>query len=140
MSEQVIFLGESFEVADRIGLMPLMRFAKTAQAGVDSSDMAGLAAMYDLIQQCLTDPEWPRFEAHCDRERADGDQLMTFVREVITLISARPTSRSSGSSDGPSSTARNSEVDLSSEVVTQLVRRGRPDLGTMVTLAREASA
>lgn len=138
MAEVVEFFGERFTIADRIGLMPLMRFAKVAQAGVDSADLAGLAAMYDLLEQCLAEDEWRRFQVCADKNRADGEQLMGVVAEVMGKLSARPTSRPSGSSDGPSIIEPRSEAGSSSAVMDRL--SGRPDLQLMVMRAQEARA
>lgn len=138
MSNSVDFGGESFTVAERIGLMPLMRFAKVAQSGVDSGDMAGLAAMYDLLEQCIDPSDWRRFEAAADRARADGDELMAVVAEVMAKITERPTSRLSDSSDGPRVTEPNSEAASSSPVMDRL--HGRPDLQLMVIRAQAAKA
>lgn len=138
MSEQVEFFGEQFAIADRIGLMPLMRFAKVAQAGVDSADLAGLAAMYDLLEQCLAETEWQRFQVCADKNRADGEQLMGVVAEVMEKISARPTSRPSGSSDGPSIIEPRFEGGSFSAVMDRL--SGRPDLQRMVLQAQESRA
>lgn len=98
---RVEFAGEEFVIADKIGLMPLMRFAHAAKSGLDSDDMEGMAAMYDMLRQCIADdsvflfqghritrdeaselpPEaveqvtvyggWDAFEAHATRERVD---------------------------------------------------------------------
>ncbi len=138
MASPVEFGGESFAVADRIGHMALMRFAKAAQAGVDSSDMAGLAAMYDLLEQCIDPADWPRFEKAADRTRADGEELMRVVVEVMARVTDRPTSRPSASSDGPRVTEPRSEVDFSSPVMDRL--SGRPDLQLMVVQAQEHRA
>lgn len=138
---EITFGGEQFTLADKIGLMPLMRFAKAAKAGVDSEDMDGLAAMYDLLHQCIADDQWTRFEAAADRERADGEQLMGVVREALEAMTQRPTSRPSDSSDGSTTTLPNSVGDSSSlAVVHRLEQKGRPDLALMVQMAQEAQA
>lgn len=130
---RVTFNGAEFAVASKIGLMPLMRFAKVAKAGVDSSDEEGMVAMYDLLQQCIADEEWTRFEAHADKTRADDQELLQVVKDVMAILSERPTSRPSASSDGPQSTAPTSEEDSSSlEVVRRLKSQGRPDLAMAV--------
>lgn len=136
----VDFAGESFRTADRIGVMPLMRFAKVAQAGVDANEMAGLAAMYDLLEQCIDPADWLRFQAHADKVRADGDELMAVVKAVIEALSDRPTSRPSDSSDGPSTTSTSSLADSSSQVIVDFERKGRPQLAAQVLLAQQARA
>lgn len=133
----VAFHGETFTIADRIGLMPLMRFAKVAQGGVDSNDLAGLAAMYDLLEQCIAPADWQRFQDVADRSRADGEQLMEVVAEVMTVLSERPTSRPSGSSDGPLITEPKSAGGFSSPVMDRL--SGRPDLQLIVVRSQQAS-
>lgn len=142
MSE-ISFGGEQFTLADKIGLMPLMRFAKTAQGGADSNDMAGLAAMYDLLEQCIAPADWRRFEAAADKTRASGDELMGLVKDAIEAISARPTGRPSDSSDGPATTAPRfeSEPDSSEQPELRLIRsleaQGRPDKAQFVKLAMQ---
>jgi hypothetical protein len=130
---RVEFLGAEFAVASKIGLMPLMRFAKIAKSGVDSSDEDGLAAMYDLLRQCIADDEWARFEDHADKTRADDQELMQVIKDVMAILSERPTSRPSDSSAGPQQTAPTSVEDSSSlEVVQRLKSQGRPDLAMAV--------
>lgn len=131
----VPFCGEDFRIADKIGLMPMMRFAKVAQAGVDSADLAGLAAMYDLLEQCLADDEWQRFSDHADKSRADGDELMAVVGKVFEELGKRPTSRSSDSSDGPPPTSERSTAGSSPAL---RLLDGRPDLQVAVLRAQEA--
>jgi hypothetical protein len=139
---EIDFAGERFTVADKIGLMPLMRFAKVAKAGVDSADLAGLAALYDLLAQCIADADWARFEAAADKSHADGEELMAVIGKVFEALAERPTSRPSVSSDGPMTTPPRSADDSSSTVVQRLEQQGRPDLALLVSqseLARSAA-
>lgn len=136
MSESLLFFGEPFTMADRIGAMALMRFAKVAQSGADSDDLAGLTAMYDLLEQCIAPQDWQRFQAAADTNRADGEQLMAVVAEVVKRLSERPTSRPSVSSDGPHRTAPNSRGDSFSRVMDRY--QGRPDIQLMVLDAQTA--
>ena len=130
---KVTFMGAEFAVADKIGLMPLMKFAKIAKRGVDSADQEGLAAMYDMIEQCIADEEWDAFEEHATKTRAGDEELLQVIKDVMTILSERPTSRPSVSSDGPPATAPISAADSSSlEVVRRLSSQGRPDLGMAV--------
>jgi hypothetical protein len=147
---RIEFLGEEFVIADKIGLMPLLRFAHAAKSGLDSSDMEGLAAMYDLLRQCIADepvclfrgrritreeygdlpPEataqtvmyggWNEFEAHATVQRAGDNDLMNVMQDVMRILTERPTSRPSDSSAGPQRTAPISAEDSSS---LEVVRR-----------------
>lgn len=130
------FKGETFRTADRIGLMPLMKFAHVAEDGVSSSDMAGLAAMYDLLGDCLHPEDWGRFQAVAVREKADGDDLLAVVTKVVEQMTARPTGPPSDSSDGQPPAGPSSPGDSFSQAMEHL--GGRPDLASIVVAAREA--
>ena len=140
--QTVEFSGIRFAIADRIGLMPLMRFAKIAKSDVEADDMEGLAAMYDLLHQCLADDEWDRFEAHADRSRAGAEELMKVVQETIAVIASRPTTPPSTSSGGRPSTNVSSAAESGSVVdsVIRLEKEGRPDLALIVEQARRYRA
>lgn len=138
MSDRLVFEGESFAVADKVGLMALMRFAHVAKRGVDSDELAGLAAMYDLLAQVIAPEDWDRFQDHALAVHADGDTLMGVIPAAIEIISGRPTLRPSDSSDGSQTTNGNSAGDSSSQVITRLESVGRPDLALMVAQAQES--
>lgn len=139
-ADAVAFKGERFRMGESVGLMPLMRFAKVAKAGVDSNELEGLTAMYDLLQQCIHDDDWVRFEQHAVDTRADGDELMAVARDVMARLAERPTKRPSDASGGPSTTSQNSTDDSTSRVVHRLEQDGRPDLALLVTQTAEARA
>ena len=139
---QVEFAGEQFACADSIALMALMRFAHVASTGTDSNDLAGLAAMYELLEQCIAAEDWERFQQVAMRTKAKGDELMGVVGKVIQALSARPTERPSDSSDGPTSIEPSSE-DVSSSAEPSHLRvmrhweaKGRPDVAYMVQMAQ----
>lgn len=119
--------------------MPLMRFAHLAQKGIDSNDMDGLVAIYDLLRAVIADEDWRRFEEHASVTRADGDDLLAVVKQAMALISERPTVRPSDSSDGPPATNVSSAGDSSSRVIHRLEQEGRPSLALMVQQREQAS-
>ncbi len=135
---EVEFGGEAFTTAEKIGLMPLMRFAKVAKAGADAGDMDGLAALYDLLKQCIAPSDWARFEAVADRTQAEGDELMAVVGKVFEALSERPTRSPSDSSDGRTSTQRSSGDASYLRVVERLEAEGRPELAHVVVMANES--
>lgn len=138
--DKIEFLGREFHLADVVGLMPLLRFAHAAQSGLDSADVEGMAAMYDLLEQTVIDEEWAAFQAHATKKRASDDDLMKFIQDTMTILGERPTRRSSESSDGPPATSGKSEDGSSARVITRLEQRGRPDLALIVTKTMEARA
>lgn len=138
VTQSVEFLGERFRIADQVSSLALMRFAKVASSGVDADDMEGLAALYDVLEQCIDPGQWAAFQKHADRKRAQSDDLLELVKEVLPRIAARPTGRPSDSSDGPPTQNAHSAGDSSSRVITRLEGRGRPDLALMVQQAQDS--
>ena len=104
----VNLLGRDFTVADRVGLMALLRFAHFAKNGASTDDMDALAAIYDVLQQCVADEEWDAFQQHAMDVRASTEELLDSVKEAMSVISARPTESPSDSSDGRTSTGTDS--------------------------------
>lgn len=122
----VEFMGDRFRVAEKVGLMPLLKFS--AHADMSTSDPAALAAMYSMLKDCIYEGtpacgecirckngdetgcaqfdrgDWKRFEQHAIDTKADADELLDVITKVIELISARPTEQPSGSSPGRRST------------------------------------
>ena len=137
---EVEFKGEQFTISERVGLMPLMRFAKVAKSGVDANELDGLVAMYDLLEQCFPEQEWQRFQDHAAKTRADGDELMGLVGRVFEVLSERPTQRPSVSSDGSSPTNVNSADGSSSQAVLLREQQGRPDLALVHRVAEQRAS
>lgn len=97
VAKVVTFEGEKFAIADRVGLMPLMEFAYHANSGLDTSDMEALAAIYEMLKDCIRPDEWDRFRAHAKKTKADAETLMPVVQQTVELLTARPTGQESGS-------------------------------------------
>lgn len=139
---QVELLGKAFTVADEVGTMPLMRFARLAEDGLDADEMEGLAAVYDLLEQCLDPADWTAFQRHATKTRANTEVLMEFVAEVLAMVGERPTERSSDSSDGPPATEPSSEVVSFSQGAQRQIDRlnaeGRPDLALAIRKRQES--
>lgn len=106
----VEFMGEKFKMGERIGLMPLLKFAHVSSKGVNAGDMEGLAAMYALIRDCIAADQWERFEQTAIEKQAEDTDLLDVVAKTIEALSARPTQRRSGSSSGSPTTQGSSKV------------------------------
>jgi len=52
------WMGSSFRISEKVGILPLMEFASLSAQDVDTSDMGALAAMYELLKQCIDDRDW----------------------------------------------------------------------------------
>ena len=125
---------KSFRVAYTDGGFALMEFSRAARGGVDSSTLDGLAAMTDLLEEVIEPEDWRLFAAHVRAKHVQQAELLQVVFDAMEVITGRPTSRPSVSSDGPSTTNRNSSV-VSSSVVIDLERQGRPDLALIASQA-----
>jgi hypothetical protein len=98
-------MGKHYRVADRIGLMPLMKFAHSAAQGLDGDDMEGLNAIYEMLRDCIHEDDWARFMREMTQLKAEADDMMPVITRTIEIINARPTRQRSASSNGPSSTS-----------------------------------
>ncbi|SRR6266851_5973125 len=103
--ESVFFMGKHYRIADKVGLMPLLKFAHSAASGLTEDSMEGMVAMYAMIRDAIHPDDWEKFERHAIDSRAEGEDLMAVVETVLEAVTARPTTLPSGSSppDAPSS-------------------------------------
>ena len=150
------FHGETLHLPERVGLMPLLRFAHAAQSGLDTADFEGMAAMYDMLRDCFdneatvvnradgltvrTAGSWDRFIDLSTRHKSGEDELLQVVQDVIELLTARPTRRPSSSPGGRSSTGPSLTVISSSVERALELQSGRPDLQQVTLEVAEARA
>jgi len=137
---EVTFCGERFELPELPSKMALMEFASVAVTGVDSGSFAGLAAMHNLLEECIGEAEWPRFKALARENRSTDVDLFAVVTAVFEAHAERPTTRPSDSSGGPESTSPRSAGDVFSRSKQALEEKARPDLAVVVMQAQEAQA
>ncbi len=130
----VTLAGEDFRVAEKVGLMPLLKFSHAANLRTD--DERAYAAMYEILRDVILEAEppcgqcaackqagadatardctvadegdWDKFQDHAVKCKADADELLDVVGQAIKLIAARPTESPSGSSTGRRSTSQKS--------------------------------
>lgn len=143
--ESIPFAGLQIRVADKVGAIPFMRFAKVAKQGVDADDMEGLAAMYDLLEQVVHPDDWAKFEAHAQAKRVQSDELLDVIKDAFDVFADRPTTRPSDSSVGPRTIEPRSMGDSSSpgtdpafeRQIGRFEAKGRPDLALVVQRRQE---
>lgn len=103
-----------FKVATKVAIMPYLEFVHAAEAGTDSAEQEGMAALYDLIGGCLSDPaEFKRFRQFCVKHTVDDEDLMRFVSAAMEIITARPTERRGGSSAASPTTSPSTKASSS---------------------------
>jgi hypothetical protein len=109
-----VFYGETFRTRGAIGLMPLVRFAYISRTGVGLDDMDGLAAVYEMVRDCLHPDDWDRFQETCAVKGADEDAVLGVVRVCIQAAAARPSLRPSDSQPGSPNTDPSTKADAPS--------------------------
>lgn len=133
--DKVELLGKKFRVAEKIGLMPLLKFASASDMSTD--DPRALSAVYSMLRDCIYEGkpgcgeckeckadnevmcksydkgDWTAFELHAMDTKADADQLLEVITKVMEIVSGRPTKQPSGSSPGPRATRRVSTANSS---------------------------
>lgn len=134
LTRRVDFEGKQFRISDKVGLMPLMEFAYHANSGMNTGDMEALAAIYEMLKDCISQDryinpktkkpegpsEWDRFRQHAKEVKAGAEDLMNVVQQTVELLTARPTLQESDSS-APSQQTPDSLTDTSSGQRAQLV-------------------
>ncbi len=111
--DTIVFYGETFTIADEVGAMPLLDFAAAAEAGTSTGEMQGLAAMRQLLQDCLVPEDWPRFHRVSIEQKASDEVLMEVCVAVYGAVSGRPTESPSGLPDGRSTSSPSSNTSAS---------------------------
>lgn len=110
--------GNTYELAKQVPALLYMKYAKMAHKGADSADPEVLALSYDMLRLTFTEESWPRFEEDASEARASDEDLLQVVKQAIEIITARPTSLPSDSSDGQDTTTPSSTESSSSGVVS----------------------
>jgi hypothetical protein len=135
-ADTVEFLDRQFRIADKIGLMPLLKFS--AYADVATNDPRALGAMYALLRDCIHQGspgcgqcadckngaeqacsefdrgDWGAFEDHAMVTKASAEDLFDVISRVMELIAGRPTAPSGSSSAGPRRTSARQTAGSSS--------------------------
>jgi hypothetical protein len=131
--------GETFAIADEVGVMSRIWFGKLASEGTDSDELEGLAAISDMLEDSLAEGEYDRFRAHARKVKASTSDLLQLCRMTMEAIAERPTPRPSDSSDGPVGASETSSDDPVARVIARIPET-RPDLRLVVAQGAQARA
>lgn len=125
---KIELLGKQFRVAEKIGLMPLLKFASASE--MSTEDPRAMSAVYAMLKDCIYEGspgcgeceqckagnetacksydkgDWGAFEQHAIETKADADELLGTISQVLEVISGRPTAPPAGSSPGRRTTRR----------------------------------
>jgi hypothetical protein len=127
-SGKVELIGRQFRIAEKIGLMPLLKFASASD--MSTEDPRALSAVYSMLRDCIYEGrpgcgncadckasretscksydkgDWGEFEQHAIDTKADAEELLAVVSQVLEVVSGRPTEPPRGSSAGRRVTRR----------------------------------
>jgi hypothetical protein len=130
---EVEFYGEKFRLADEVNEFAVMAFADGAE-NIEADSMAGMAAVYRLLQSSIHEDDWARFKQTAFKNRANAETLMPIIGAVFEQTTERPTGRPADSTAGPavtSLTSASQPVDAATEILA-----GRPDMLTALQNTR----
>lgn len=98
---QIEFKGHTYKISDKVGIWPLMQFARAAEAGINVLDYRALAALHGFLQDCIAPEDWGRFQEDMISAKIDdADALLDVATTVVQKVTSRPTQPQSGSSNG----------------------------------------
>src|SRR5882672_4767628 len=83
----ITFMGEKYKVAAKIGVWPMMQFARAAEAGLSLGDPKGLAAAYSMLQDVIHEDDWGRFQENMINTKvSDLEALMKLTQDAVVVI------------------------------------------------------
>jgi len=130
---EIEFYGEKFKLADEVNEFAVMAYADGAE-NIEADSMAGMAAVYRLLQSSIHEDDWARFKQTAFKNRANAETLMPIIGAVFEQATDRPTGRPADSSAGPTSTPPRLESKPADAAMEAL--SGRPDMVTALQNTR----
>ena len=83
----VTFKGETYKVSSKIGVWPMMQFARAAESGLTLGDARGLAAAYSMLQDVIHEDDWGRFQENMINSKMDDlEALMKLTQDAVGII------------------------------------------------------
>jgi len=109
------FMDKEFRLAEKVGLMPLMRFAHMASSGMDTDQdfMVAMASIYTMIKDVIHEDEWAIFQQHAIDTKAGETELLGVVHQAVEIMTSRPTEPDSDSSQSAQQSMPPSTATLS---------------------------
>lgn len=108
------FFDQEFRIATgMVPLLPMMELSDSMQSsGEGSLGMDALGSVWQMLQFCIDERDFPRFRGTAMRHKADlEDDILPLTWALWEAVTSRPSPGPSGSPDGPSTTGTNSRDD-----------------------------
>ena len=82
-------MGDDYRIAAKVGVWPLLQFARAAEAGMSMTDYRGLAAVHAMLQDVIHEDDWGRFQENMIVKKAsDLEALMQAAQQALELLQA----------------------------------------------------
>lgn len=94
---KIRFMGKEYKVASKVGIWPLMQFARVAETGISATDPRGLAAAHAFLQDVIDPDDWGRFQEDMIMNKVtDLDELLTAAGEAIQAVGEKISASKNG--------------------------------------------
>lgn len=100
--------GELFTCQGDVTILDISEYARHADLDADATGAAAVVA--EFFANALGAVEYRRFRRHVREHGTSNDTIIAIMQGIIEDVYGRPTERSSGLPDGPSTTGRISKV------------------------------
>jgi hypothetical protein len=78
------YMGGTYRLDSKMGVWPLLQFARAAESGWRNDDSRGLAAIHAFLQDVMLPEDWGRFQEDMIlKKMADIEGLLTVVRKAV---------------------------------------------------------
>lgn len=95
------YMGETYRLDSKLGIWPMIQFARAAEAGWRSNDMRGLAAIHAFLQDVMLPEDWPKFQDDMiNKKMQDIAGLLEVVRKAVDE-SLEQMAAATGNGDSP---------------------------------------
>lgn len=99
--EKLHYRGQSYRLADKIGVWPMMQLARAAEQGLSSTDSKGLAALHAMFEDMIHPDDWARFQEDMIRAKLDDPiGLLTTTQDAVNKVMERHAKQEAARANG----------------------------------------
>jgi hypothetical protein len=81
------FKGETYRLDKKVGIWPLIQFARSAEAGMQIVDQRGLAAVHAFLQDVIDPDDWGRFQEDMIKKKVDDlTELLETAQQAVNYM------------------------------------------------------
>jgi len=81
------FKGATYKLDSKMGIWPLLQFARAAESGLTTVDAKGLAAIHAFLQDVIDPEDWGRFQEDMISKKVDDiAELMNAAQQAANKL------------------------------------------------------